>query len=1845
MDKQTPIATYPDRIGKPELRGYSPQDTRATVVWDDYDCEKYYVRWWIDGKEPSKEQCPVPMFTMNDLCSGSRYNIQVAACITEDDTEKCGRYSEVLTFQSGPEKPTDLFVQTRRKSSDTSFIVKFNYQQLPGIEHEVFYRSLTTGEINKVKADLGFAKIENLTPGDIYDIWVVASKEGVQSESCKLKDPMQTYPDRIEKPELRGYSPQDTRATIVWDDHDCEKYYVRWWIDGEEPSEKQCPVPMFTMNDLCPDSRYNIQVAACITEDDTEKCGRYSEVLTFQPGPEKPTDLFVQTRRKSSDTSFIVKFNYQQLPGIEHEVFYRSLTTGEINKVKADLGFAKIEHLTPGDTYDIWVVASKEGVESESCKLKDPMQTYPGKVEGLTTDKTSPTSQIISWKPAFGANAYLVKKKRCDGNYETIRTLDTELTLSNLDGGQTYKVCVAAENSSGISELSEPEIFTTDLLPPRHIYRSAICTGNDVFLEVKYTGSDQKIGKYVITAKSDSGDSQTKEEESCQTLFSNLHEGHCYTVSVQAVGTNGVESKKVYAEPIWIRPGTVKNVKSEALTGNSERVYWDDVEGAESYCIFVEKDGNSVEHKRNVPEITLTNLTLNKRCSVTVMAVNVGGLGKISKPVHFMTALSPPEDLKTSNSPHHKESGILVSWKGCDGAIEYEIDLIEVATNHPIPGKTKKCSYEFYDLKPSCEYRASVRSISDSQKRNSTLTLSDKIWTYCPKVHGLEAAYITLDTFTLKWNLIPSAIAYKLSYKPVDGNFTVIDTAVCYKTIPNLQLGMLHIAHVTAVNGAGAGQESEPVEFKTGMMPPAGLEVTNNPDRPSTSINCTLIEPQNKPSFYQARAIAVSRQHRSEIQKIDTDFCMTTICGLTPGVQYLVQAWSVYKADEKLNSEKVSSTKIWTCPCKIPKIQAHKDSTSSQIITWNKVPGATSYNIQLKKNGIAPVTQSTTDNNIHFKDLELNCQYSVSVTALNSGGVGEESDTLAFKTALHPVESVQVENSMKNPTTELIVRLEGSEASSTSKYKLRFINLNEGTVKEIIESGDIIELSGLHEGTKYKVGVTSVHETDEELNSEEIMSDPIWTRSQSLVVKTMSISHEEQKFTWNEIGNVSEYEFHWRIEHHRDWKQEIVYQDEFILENLEPGKKYEVYVTASNDSGGSAKSPMVQFFTVPAVPTDLQQQILSTQEVNLSCKFCEGADGYIFKINNKSYNTKMPMYTLQCEDLVDLEVTVQSYNAAGESNLSDVLKFRQVILLLQQKFKQMAKKLLNESTFVTPKLIKVPSGDVIEDLKLQATQIKEGDTVMIIGENFTGKTACCSYFLECVPNTKLTIFLNYEEVETLKTKFNVKSILHVYMTDLSKEEMDIVFHWIKNNSNQVVFIVDNFHLSPEFKLQYFLYETEGLPNEIFYNFFVTNRQFSKSQVFCSTSHDPRKQFLKPTLSINIEGFDDTGIMNMMKNILGKKSDIIDLSNVFRYFCANPGFCESILYWIKNNKINADPDSFSSVVVQLFLEKLNRYPLVQRKDKINYLCQKINNVPKRNEAANINPEKVKKNERRSSSQSQVATSVMESSLNSGGLSFLEYEKNSIVNVKSSINCDNLQNFFTIAMYFAFFCKVDDLKKRLKKKSLKFGSFANIWIMIAGFLREETMKTAKQIFEPAEIVIDEKEVSNKREVIKKFIKDNIANILKQIHIEPQITLNWFSICNELNDDQLLQMCKKKIEITDKSTTDEVDKAAEFLRQLPNKFCSNVKVKYTCNDATKTLTIDNAIRDNPNGEQILVTSEGSKDNFFLKRNSSKYHSRQELNNRMPQTDAPMTPANNQNDYENTDIQNQYEDGIGTD
>ncbi|XP_077973514.1 fibronectin-like [Styela clava] len=1698
--------------------------------------------------------------------------------------------------------------------------------------------------------------------------------------------PIATYPDRIGKP---TYSLQDRKATVVWDDHDCEKYCVRWWIDGKEPFKEQCAVPMFTINDLHPGGRYNIQVAACILEDNMEKCGRYSEVLTFHSGLEKPTDLFVEPGRKSPDTSFTVKFNYQQLPGIEHEVLYRSLATGEIKNVKADRGFANIVNLTPGDTYDIWVVASKEGVESKPCKLEDPIQTYPGKMEGLETDKTSPTSEIISWKPVFGAKSYLLKKKRCDGNYETIPTSDTELTLSNLDSGQAYKVCVAAVNSAGIGEFSEPEIFTTDLSPPRDINRSVIYIGSDVSLEVKYTGSDEKIVKYVITATPDSGDSQTKEEESCQTLFSNLNEGHCYTVCVQAVATNGVESKKVYAEPIWIRPGTVINLKSQAVTGNSERVYWDDVEGAESYSINVEEDGKPNKHDSNVPEITLTNLTLNKRFSVTVIAVNIAGSGKISKPVTFMTALSPPEDMKISNIPDYRESGILVSWKGCDGAVKYEIDLVEVATNHVIPrNATEYCHYKFYDLKPSTEYRASVRCISNNQNRNSALAQSETIWTYCLRVDGLEATYIHSDTYTLKWNPIPSARGYKLSYKPADGNFIVIDTAACDETITNLQLGMLHIAHVTAINGAGEGQESEPVKFRTKMMPPAGLEVSNNLNNPSTSINCTLIQPQNKPLFYHALAIAVSMQHRSEIQKIDTNFCINTISDLLPGVQYIVQAWSVYEEDEKLNSEKVLSTKIWTRPRKISNIQVHKDSTNSQFIEWEEILGATSYIVQLKKKGSAPVTQFTDANNIHFKDLELNCQYTVSVKALNPGGSGKESEKISFETALYPVQSVRVENSTRNPTTELIVRLEGSAVSPTSKYKLRFINLNEGTFKEIIKSGNIIKMSELHEGTKYQVGVTSVHETDEKLNSEEILSDPISTVAPSLVVETMSISHEEQKFMWNKIDNVLEYVFHWRIEH-RGWQQQTLYQDEFILGNLEPGKKYEVYVTAINDSGEGDRSSTVQFDTVPPVPTDLQQQILSTQEFKISCKACEGADGYIFKVNNKSFNSELPEYTLQSQDLVDIEVTVQSYNTAGESRLSNVLKFRQVVSLLQQKFKQVAENLLNKSAFVTPKLNKVPSGDVIEDLVLQATQIKEGDTVMIIGKNFTGKTACCLYFLQHVPNAKLAIYFDYEDVKALKTKLNVKAILHKYMPDLPEEEIDFVFHWMKNNSNQVVFVVDNFNLSPEFNPRNLLYKNEELPNQIFYNLLVTNRQvFPKSQVFCSTSCDSMKQFLNPTLSLKIYGFDDTGIINMKKNILGEKNDIADLPEVFQFFCANPGFCESILYMIKNNKIEADIDSFSSILVQLILENLNRYPLVQRKVKINHLWQKINEVPKRIEAANINPEKVKKRKDMSNSQSQVATSVMESSINSGGLSFLEYEERSVVSRKSSINCDVLQDYITIAMYFAFFCKLDDFKKRLRKKSLKFGSFAKIWIMIAGLLRKETMKAAKKIFEPADIVIDETEVLNKCEVVKKFIKDNIGNILNKIYIEPQITLDWFSICNELKDDKLFQMCEKKIEITNKTTTDEVEKAAEFLRRLPKKFCFNVRVKYVCDDATKTLSIDNAIRENPNKDLILVKSEGSKSINPLKRNPSKYQRRSETDNQMSPTspmdngfpeinedaentslvmdnqhqqgpdfsaepdansinshDAPMNPLNNQNDLENPDIQNGSEDSIGID
>ena len=217
---------------------------------------------------------------------------------------------------------------------------------------------------------------------------------------------------------------------------------------------------------------------------------------------------------------------------------------------------------------------------------------------------------------------------------------------------------------------------------------------------------------------------------------------------------------------------------------------------------------------------------------------------------------------------------------------------------------------------------------------------------------------------------------------------------------------------------------------------------------------------------------------------------------------------------------------------------------SSAVLKWNKVAGATSYNVYYTNTstGFSTTVTATTETATLTK-LGKATDYKVKIRALNSGKkiTGNYSDEFTFSTSPAPVKITNAEL-----TDDCFMKLNWTASAGADCYAVYYSKIEaDGTASDFKETGTTTSTSatikGLKPGATYIFKVTAFKTLSSgRAYSTGAVTDKFIIPTPKIVIKNIDGTPNNLIFTWNRLTNIDGY---------------YVYLDDKLIATLD-GDKY-----------------------------------------------------------------------------------------------------------------------------------------------------------------------------------------------------------------------------------------------------------------------------------------------------------------------------------------------------------------------------------------------------------------------------------------------------------------------------------------------------------------------------------------------------------------------------------------------------------------------------------------------------------------------------------------------------------------
>ncbi|XP_066528003.1 fibronectin-like [Hoplias malabaricus] len=663
-----------------------------------------------------------------------------------------------------------------------------------------------------------------------------------------------------------------------------------------------------------------------------------------------------------------------------------------------------VTSLPCGQMYALTVIA-----EGRFCNSSQSMaviiQTAPCKPQGLTSSVNCSTNvATMTWANIAGGLVYTVYAVSEDKVYShSCESFEGSCDLSSLVCGLQYTAILVAQDSTCISEPSEPTHFKTVPCIPQNVSVEVEChaRGLTVFWE------ESRGSTYYTATLMDSWGHSTNcmsFHKSCN--ISGLACGNVYHASVLASDAycSSPPSNVVDTYPVTCAPSNIQAVMD--CQTQSALLSWKPSAGALLYtAVAISKTGYAISCQNNETNCELLPLVCGSTYSISVEAQGHSCRVSASMSGYLETGPCVVEHVSVVYSPPIGQ----ILWDITRGAVGY------VATAVTQQGLQMSCS----SLGTSCILDA----MACSQSYNITLTSINSV---CPA--GVTSAPVTVDTEpcppnnvkvrlvcshmegVVTWEASVGAVGYVARLDGRQGDTLSCQTTDTSCSVSGLQCGTAYVTTVMAIGASFSSSLSIPVLLTTAPCPlaPGSIAVAVGCDNDTASVSWALSV--GATSYELTAASNDGYVATCASQKNNCTFT-NLMCGQTYNLSLTV-------VSSMCQITQASNITFQTRPCVPLHVAVNLVcGSATAVMSWLQNPNVLYYQASatLTTGGAASLCNSTTDT-CQFKQLQCGAEYSFTVRAHSHQCHSDLSNTVYITTEPCKPQHLTVSSSCENNT-------------------------------------------------------------------------------------------------------------------------------------------------------------------------------------------------------------------------------------------------------------------------------------------------------------------------------------------------------------------------------------------------------------------------------------------------------------------------------------------------------------------------------------------------------------------------------------------------------------------------------------------------------------------------------------------------------------------------------------------------------------------------------------------------------------------------------------------------------------
>lgn len=869
---------------------------------------------------------------------------------------------------------------------------------------------------------------------------------------------------------------------------------------------------------------------------------------------------------------------------------------------------------------------------------KDSSTTTLNSVPTGITATPSSTSAALSWGAVSGATGYRIMYAKTNSyTFTTVNASTNSYTLSGLTANTAYHFLVYSVISGKTSISSPLTVFTTTASGGSCALPNGLSTSgiSDVAATISWNAvsgaSSYNLQYRIVGAASwvSTTSSTTSKSLSALTASSNYEfqvQANCGTGNLSAFTTSSNFSTT--AAPCNSPTG----LNSTGVTINSATVGANSVPNATSYNIQYRAVGASSWNPTTSSTVTKTLSGLNASTSYEFQqqAVCPTNTSAFSASSNFSTPAPVCAIPSGLNSTAVTNASATLNWTAVSGASSYVIQYRITGTASWTTATSTTTSKAISGLTASSNYEFQVQTVC-SASNSSAFSTSSSFTTAAPPCNtptGLSSSAITDNSATISWTAVSGATGYSIQYRVTGTSVwnTSTSTSVS-KSLSGLSASSTYEFQVQTTCAASATSSfSSSATFTTPAPPcnvPSGLSSSG------LTSNGALL---SWTAFAGATGYTVQYRIVGASTWTSSACAVTSISlsGLVASSNYEFQVKSVCSAS---NSSAFSASSTFSTPMPPCNLTAGLASSSvthnAATLTWTAVAGASGYNINYRKVGVATWTSTTsTSVSKSLSGLSPSSTYEFQVqTNCGSGNLSSFSSSATFTTSATPC---SLPSGLANSSlTSNSVTLNWSAVSGASGYAIQYRIVGSSSWTSVSSATNSKAISGLNASTNYEFQVQSDcgGGNISAFTTSSTFTTPAPPCNAVTGLASNAITDNSATLSWTDFAGAASYAIKYRIVGAASWTNTTSSVNTISLTGLTASSTYEYQVQSNCGTGTSAFSSAANFTTLAPpcnIPSGLSPSSVSNNSAVLSWNAISGAASYSIQyrvVGAASWNT------------------------------------------------------------------------------------------------------------------------------------------------------------------------------------------------------------------------------------------------------------------------------------------------------------------------------------------------------------------------------------------------------------------------------------------------------------------------------------------------------------------------------------------------------------------------------------------------------------------------------------------------